>query len=80
MDLFKKLTDGAAKTAPKAGTAKSAPVKAPAKKAAAKVVKPSSSGKQTKGWFGGDGGSQTNLDKWYGESRHPAMLQLGALT
>jgi hypothetical protein len=30
------------------------------------VVKPSGT-KTTKGWFGGAGGSQTNLDKWYGE-------------
>lgn len=38
----------------------------PAKKAAA----PAKSGtKSTKGWFGGQGGSQTSLDKWYGPSR-----------
>lgn len=37
----------------------------PAKKATT-VVKPSSSGKATKGWFGGNGGAD-NLSKWYGE-------------
>jgi len=35
------------------------------KKAA--VSKPS--GKSTKGWFGGEGGSQTDLSKWYGADR-----------
>ena len=30
-------------------------------------VKAPKGGKATKGWFGGEGGSQTSLDKWYGE-------------
>jgi len=32
-------------------------------------VKAPKSGKATRGWFGGDGGSQTALDKWYGPDR-----------
>lgn len=40
---------------------------AQAKKGKTQVVKPSSTGKVTKGWFGGEGGAQTDLDKWYGE-------------
>jgi hypothetical protein len=35
------------------------------KSAPAKKLPSSSSG--SKGWFGGEGGSQTSLDKWYGE-------------
>lgn len=47
---------------------KSAPGTKTASKAA-KVSKPKSGTKTTKGWFGGEGGSQTALEKWYGPSR-----------
>lgn len=41
---------------------------APAPKKGTTATKKVSSGsKSTKGWFGGDGGSSTSLDKWYGE-------------
>merc|ERR1719310_2332603 len=33
-----------------------------------KAQKPSA-GKKTRGWLGGEGGPQTNLDKWYGPDR-----------
>merc|ERR1719158_2171972 len=32
-------------------------------------VKKPSTGKKTRGWLGGEGGPQTNLDKWYGPDR-----------
>jgi len=39
------------------------------KKAAPTPVKRSSGAKKTRGWLGGEGGSQTDLDKWYGPNR-----------
>merc|ERR1719473_2307565 len=32
-------------------------------------VKKPSTAKRTRGWLGGEGGPQTNLDKWYGPNR-----------
>lgn len=32
-------------------------------------LKKPSAGKKTRGWLGGEGGPQTNLDKWYGPDR-----------
>lgn len=47
-----------------------APVKkAAAKPAAAKPVAKPAGVKKTKGWLGGEGGAQTDLDKWYGPNR-----------
>lgn len=39
------------------------------KKASKAVVSKPSGTKRSKGWFGGEGGSSTNLDKWYGPDR-----------
>merc|ERR1711907_399219 len=35
----------------------------------ASVAKKPSASKKTRGWLGGEGGPQTNLDKWYGPNR-----------
>merc|ERR1712224_906390 len=49
-------------------SSKPAPKPAPVRKAAtATVRKPGA--KKTRGWLGGEGGPQTNLDKWYGPNR-----------
>ena len=53
------------KNLPKFGGAKPAAKKPAAKKASSPIIKQTSSG--TKGWLGGEGGSSTDLDKWYGE-------------
>ena len=37
-----------------------------AKKASKAAVSKPKTGKSTKGWFGGEGGSQTSLGQWYG--------------
>merc|ERR1719263_612804 len=33
------------------------------------ITKKASNSKKTRGWLGGEGGPQTNLDKWYGPNR-----------
>lgn len=65
----KKGAAAPAKTAAKSGKAVAKTV--PKKKATATVVvkkgAAAAPSKATKGWLGGEGGSSTNLDKWYGE-------------
>merc|ERR550537_1420359 len=39
------------------------------KKVAPSSIKKFSGTKKTRGWLGGEGGSQTDLDKWYGPNR-----------
>lgn len=73
-DQFTKKAEAPAKTAAKSGKAAVAKVAPKAKQVAKKatqVVKKAVSAapqKATRGWLGGEGGSSTNLDKWYGES------------
>lgn len=74
MDFLKNLGKGAGTQSTKVTPAKGKAVAKPAAKTAAKPapkpvakVTKSAGTKQTKGWLGGEGGSQTDLDKWYGE-------------
>ncbi|MEW5300796.1 MAG: hypothetical protein WDW38_005283 [Sanguina aurantia] len=74
-DQFAKKAEAPAKTAAKSGKAAVAKVAPKAKQVAKKatqVVKKAVSAapqKATRGWLGGEGGSSTNLDKWYGPNR-----------
>jgi len=59
------------KTATKSTKAvkKIAPKPLPAKKMMSITAKRAVGTKKTRGWLGGEGGPQTNLDKWYGPNR-----------
>jgi len=49
-------------------SSKPTPKPAPVRKAATAPVRKSNT-KKTRGWLGGEGGPQTDLDKWYGPTR-----------
>merc|ERR1712188_98008 len=64
-NLFQKLSTPKSTKVP----AKPTPKPFSVRKIASGPVKKAGSAKKTRGWLGGEGGPQTNLDKWYGPNR-----------